>query len=100
MFSTISLNQALPTLLRTHWDADEGGANGTLGATDSSAVTLVWGFVPVPNQAPPARESDGFFERGEGKYQDFSFWKVFLGYSIPTLVAVGLATWVFCRRDL
>jgi hypothetical protein len=48
--------------------------------------------------AQPAREPSDFFERGN--YQDFSFWKVFLGYSIPTLAAVGLATWCFCRRDL
>jgi len=47
---------------------------------------------------PPRRDSGGFFERGN--YEDFSFWKVFLGYSIPTLAAVALATWCFCQRDL
>ncbi len=50
--------------------------------------------------APAAadRESAEFFDTRD--YEDFSFWKVFLGYSIPTLAAVGLATWCFCRRDL
>lgn len=99
-FSTISLNQALPTLLRTAWNADDAGANAQVETANTSAVTMVWGFVPVPNQVPPPRNSDGFFESGEGQYQDFSFWKVFLGYCIPTLAAVGLATWVFRRRDL
>jgi ABC-type transport system involved in multi-copper enzyme maturation permease subunit len=101
-FSPITLNRALPTLLRTPWSTDGEAAGRKVSAADAEAMTrqaaqflsVLSGSAP----ARPARESPEFFERGN--YEDFSFWKVFLGYSIPTLAAVGLATWCFCRRDL
>jgi hypothetical protein len=42
--------------------------------------------------------SRDFFKSGD--YRDFSLWKVILGYTLPTLAALGLATLCFCRRDL
>jgi len=46
----------------------------------------------VPQRNP------AFFERDN--YKDFSLLRVLLGYGIPTLAAVGLATLCFCRRDM
>lgn len=100
-FSPISLNQALPTLLRTPWRT-EAADEPALNATDAAALdrqaaqflSLLSGVAPPP----PPRRSNDFFDRGN--YEDLSFWRVFLGYSLPTLAAVALATWCFCRRDL
>lgn len=101
-FSPISLNQALPTLLRTPWREEPGSPDRKLSSEDAEAMARQAAqFLSVLSGAqaqPPRRDSGDFFERGN--YEDFSFWKVFLGYSIPTLAAVALATWCFCRRDL
>jgi ABC-type transport system involved in multi-copper enzyme maturation permease subunit len=101
-FSPISLNQALPTLLRTPWSAEEEGTEPQLSSADAEAMarqaSQFLSILSGSQPQPPPRESGDFFQRGN--YEDFSFWKVFLGYSIPTLAAVGLATWCFCRRDL
>jgi ABC-type transport system involved in multi-copper enzyme maturation permease subunit len=100
-FSPITLNRALPTLLRTPWSAPDDG-DRKLSSTDAAALQRQWNQVMTVfaggQPERPARESPEFFDHGN--YEDFSFWKVFLGYSIPTLAAVGLATWCFCRRDL
>jgi hypothetical protein len=101
-FSPISLTQALPALLRTPWRTEEADPEPQLSSEDAAAMarqaaeflSLLSGAQPQP---PPRRSGD-FFDRGN--YEDFSFWSVFLGYSIPTLAAVALATWCFCRRDL
>lgn len=101
-FSPITLNRALPTLLRTPWRATEAAGDRRLSATDAAALQRQWDHVMTVfgggQPQPQARDSADFFERGS--YEDFSFWKVFFGYSIPTLAAVALATWCFCRRDL
>ena len=101
-FSPISLNQALPTLLRTPWRT-EPAEQPALSDADAAALerqaaqflSLLSGVAPPP---PPRRRSSDFFDRGD--YEDFSFWSVSLGYGLPTLAAVVLATWCFCRRDL
>lgn len=101
-FSPISLTQALPTLLRTPWQVEEEDPEPPLNAEDAEAMARTAAqFLSLLSGAPsppPPRESGDFFDRGS--YDDFSFWSVFLGYSIPTLAAVALATWCFCRRDL
>jgi hypothetical protein len=101
-FSPISLTQALPTLLRTPWQVEEEGPEPPLNAEDAEAMARTAAqFLSLLSGAPPPpppRQSGDFFDRGS--YDDFSFWSVFLGYSIPTLAAVALATWCFCRRDL
>ncbi len=101
-FSPITLNRALPTLLRTPWKTPDDQADRKLSPTDAAALQRQWDQVMTVfgggQPEPPRRDSGDFFQRGH--YDDFSFWKVFLGYSIPTLAAVAVATWCFCRRDL
>ena len=46
----------------------------------------------------PEPKEEKFF--GSGHFKEFSLWRVTLGYSIPTILAIALATFVFCRRDL
>ena len=48
--------------------------------------------------APVESRDPKFFQR-EG-YDDFSLAWVVLGYASATLLSVGLATTVFCLRDL
>jgi ABC-type transport system involved in multi-copper enzyme maturation permease subunit len=102
-FSPISLNRALPTLLRTPWrtaekeeDRDQGKAEDVEAMARQAAqfLSALSGGQPQPR----AGQSPNFFERSD--YQDFSLWKVILGYTVPTLAALGLATLCFCRRDL
>lgn len=96
--SPISLNRNLPALLRQPWRDAEGAAAARLDKSDFEAaanfVSVLLGGEP---QRPPEKETS-FFDRD--KYKDFSLWKVLLGYGLPTLAAVGLATLVFSRRDL
>ncbi len=111
-FSPISLSQALPTLLRQPWrEADSKAADSQTRDSKAAASEkdraaaefsrqmgpLLRGLFGGGLQEPPPR-SPGFFERGE--FRDFSLAKVLLGYGIPTLAAIGLATVCFCRRDL
>ena len=97
-FSPITLNQALPTLLRQPWREAEATADSppTLDDVASQAAQLLsfWGGAP---EKPP--EPRGFsFERED--FDDFSLGSVVLGYGIPTLAAIALATLIFCLRDL
>lgn len=98
-FSPISLNQSLPTLLRTAWSEDDSADPDDMAnlraAVDQASdflSTLTGQSAPKPNRSPE------FYERGD--YTDFSLTRVFLGYGIPTIVCLGLTTWIFCRRDL
>jgi ABC-type transport system involved in multi-copper enzyme maturation permease subunit len=100
-FSPISLSQALPTLLRQPWREAETNRQQT--ATDKELAA--WAgqaahFLKVLSGPPeePVQQKPGFFDRGQ--YGDFSLWRVVLGYGIPTLAAVALATLCFCVRDL
>ena len=63
------------------------------------AARLAAAFVSrLGGGAQEAAEPAGFFERGG--FDDFSLWRVVLGYGIPTLAAIALATITFCLRDL
>jgi ABC-type transport system involved in multi-copper enzyme maturation permease subunit len=94
--SPISLNQAMPTLLTQTWIEEEE----TPEECEANDFTEI--FKPVGDligfSAPPPRKKDKFFSSEE--YEDISLWRLTLGYGIPTLLAIGLATLVFCRRDL
>jgi len=102
-FSTISLNQSLPTLLRTSLTAEEEEASeDTANLEDAEALArqaaraisiLSGGSGP---SAAPAEQ--GFYQQGD--YEDFSLLRVILGYGLLTLLAIGLATACFCWRDL
>jgi hypothetical protein len=99
-FSPISLNQALPGLLRQPWrESDARAAAGDVEMEELARQAT--GFLSVlsggeTDVAPPRRQS--FFERDD--LPPFSLARVLLGYGIPTLGALGLATAAFCRRDL
>lgn len=102
-FSPISLNQSLPTLLRTPWQSHDIAASTEMdskekdmqAAAEQAAdfLNVLTGRAPTAHRPPPA-----FY--GRGNYEDFSLFRVVMGYGIPTLACVGLATLLFCRRDL
>lgn len=100
-FSPITLNRALPALLRP--PAAQGDSKPVELAKDRESdeaarqvgATLRTLFGGPPEPAPP---QPGFFERDE--FHEFSLTKVLLGYGIPTLASLGLAVLCFCRRDL
>jgi ABC-type transport system involved in multi-copper enzyme maturation permease subunit len=97
-FSPISLTQALPTLLRQPWDETE---EEEPEPTMDEALRDAMGFFSSlgGNSTPqPQPEEQSFFDRGN--YEDFSLRRVFLGYGIPTLVSIALATLCFCLRDV
>jgi hypothetical protein len=100
-FSPISLCQALPTLLRTTWSADDSTTESGPNPQDIAALMRQTNrFLSVlSGSATPESEPKGsFFERGS--YEDFSVLRVLLGYGLPTLVAFGLSVLFFCWRDL
>ena len=53
---------------------------------------------PLRKQPSSAKPDPEFFAQATTK--DFSLTRVMLGYSLPTLAAIGLATLRFCRRDI
>jgi len=105
-FSPISLNQAIPTLLRQPWStpqtkAPEEPVTFDFGATVDRMNDFASYFSegpPGPKPEPKPEAEPGFFERDV--YQDFSLTRVVLGYGLPTLAALGLAALGFCLRDL
>jgi len=101
-FSPFSLNQAIPTLLRTPWsEEEEETVEETVSKEDADAVARqaaqVISILSGKSAPPPASKPD-FFNRTE--YEDFSLTRVILGYTLPTLAAIGLAMLCFCWRDL
>ncbi|MCK4295003.1 MAG: ABC transporter permease subunit [Planctomycetes bacterium] len=100
-FSPISLSQALPTQLRQPWREVEGKSETNVAQEDMNTFTnqfshffsVLSGTKPKPKAANPE-----FFESKE--FEDFSLGWVTLGYGLPTLVAVILATLCFYLRDL
>lgn len=102
-FSPISLSQAMPTLLREPWPgsgADASQAPSDLEIEELSRQTrnFLSLFSGGGSQEPTPPRRAGFFEHEE--YRDFSLIRVLLGYGIPTLASIGLATVCFCRRDV
>ncbi len=100
-FSPISLSRAISTQLRRTWRAPEADSNNMAHVEDEQIVPRqLEHFLHVFSGAPPkpAATNPGFFEAEE--FSDFSLGRVILGYGLPTLIAVVLATLSFCRRDL
>jgi ABC-type transport system involved in multi-copper enzyme maturation permease subunit len=99
--SPISLSQAIPALLREPRPEDDSPSAESakdremeeLSRQTDKFLSFLSGSPPPAPARPP-----GFFERDE--FRDFSLANVLLGYGIPTLAAIGLATLCFCRRDL
>jgi hypothetical protein len=101
-FSPISLNQALPTLLRTPWTKAESGASSQARTEDVEALEQLGNqFTSIlTGRAPPPRrpQQESFLDKGD--YHDFALWRVLLGYGLPTVLAVWLSMLWFSRRDL
>ncbi len=93
--SPISLNQGMPVLLTQPWVEDK---TATRMEADEIAEFMKAAGDWFGLGTPPPRQQDEFFN--DEDFKDISLWRVTLGYGVPTLVAIGLATLVFCRRDL
>ena len=99
-FSPISLNQALPSLLRQSWQEREEDPDVDLAAEYSEMADrarqsfgmIFGGGQPAPKPKP------GFYNRED--FEDVSLLRLLLGYGIPTLLSISLATFCFARRDL
>lgn len=100
-FSPISLNQALCTQLRQPWRQVEGDSKVNINKGDKDAVpsqfSQILSVLSGAKPKPKATKSE-FFEAEE--FDDFSLLRVTLGYGLPTLMAVILATLSFYWRDL
>ena len=99
-FSPISLCQALPTQLRQPWRQVEGSAKVNTNKLDMNAFSSLSNFFSVlsPTKPQPKAAKSDFFE--SKKFANFSLLRVTLGYGLPTLIAVILATLSFYWRDL
>ena len=95
-FSPISLTQALPTLLRQPWrEVEEAEPEPELDTAIQGAIKFFDSFGGAQASAEP--EQPSFFEQD---YEDFAVQRVLLGYGIPTLLSIVLATVVFSYRDV
>jgi hypothetical protein len=100
-FSPMSLNQALPTVLKTPWSVDTEEEVASVAAEDMQAMSREAArFISILSGGAPLQEEkpEGFFAQGE--YEDFSLLRIYLGYGIPTLIAVALSVLSFAWRDL
>lgn len=99
-FSPISLNQAVTTLLRSELPWNEDNSIKKVNSKDAQALSQqATHFLSVlSGTQAPQQQKPGFFD--PDKFDDFSLWRVVLGYSVPTLASIGLAVFCFSRRDL
>ena len=99
-FSPISLAQALPTQLRQPWREVEGDTMVNTSKEEVNAFSSLSNFFSVlsPTKPQPKAAKPDFFESKE--FANFSLLRVTLGYGIPTLIAIILATLSFYWRDL
>ncbi len=99
--SPISLNRAISTQLRRSWRETDAEAKDNANVQDADVFTdqvsnffnVLSGVQPKPKAAKP-----DFFE-GE-KFDDFSLFRVTLGYGLPTIASVILASLCFYWRDM
>jgi ABC-type transport system involved in multi-copper enzyme maturation permease subunit len=97
-FSTISLSQAMPQLLRTPWHREAKPAERSSAAEIRKLAAQAAQLLSPFGATPTAARKPDFFQ--SGNYADFSLLRVLLGYGIPTVVALALTLLYFCRRDL
>lgn len=100
-FSPVSLSRAISTQLRRPWRQAETGSKPDADMQDMQTFARqVDHFFSVLSGAQPRQETSKpeFFEAGQ--FEDFSLFRVTLGYGLPTVAAVILAALCFHRRDL
>jgi ABC-type transport system involved in multi-copper enzyme maturation permease subunit len=100
-FSPISLNRAISTQLRRSWRQTDAGAKDKANAKDAEVITdQVSNFFSVFSgvKSKPKVSKPDFFE-GE-KFDDLSLFRVTLGYGLPTVAAVIIASLCFYWRDI
>ena len=97
-FSPLSLNRALPELLRQPWWPEESEDQQQKQAVAEEPTG--WLGQVMSTFGPPALpepDTPEFFQR---QREGFSLFRVVLGYGIPTLLVLGLATLSFCWREM
>ena len=99
-FSPISLVQALPTQLRQTWREVQQDSKVNTNREEMNALGSLSNFFRVlsPTEPQPKASKPDFFESKE--FTNFSLLRVTLGYGIPTLITIILATLSFYWRDL
>jgi ABC-type transport system involved in multi-copper enzyme maturation permease subunit len=99
--SPISLNRAISTQLRSSWRETDAEAKDNANVQDADVFTdQVSNFFNVLSGVQPkAKAAKPDFFEGE-KFDDFSLFRVTLGYGLPTIASVILASLCFYWRDL
>jgi hypothetical protein len=99
-FSPISLVQALPTQLRQPLREVDGSSKVSTNKEEMNAISSFSNFFSVlsPTKPQPKPAKTDFFESKE--FANFSLLRVTLGYGIPTLLTIIMATLSFYWRDL
>ena len=99
-FSPISLVQALPTQLRQTWREVDQDSKVNTNREEMNALSSLSNFFSVlsPTKPQPKPSKPDFFESKE--FANFSLLRVTLGYGIPTLITIIMATLSFYWRDL
>lgn len=84
-FSPISLNQAIPVLLRTPWRQSDNGSEVADAAEMQAMADQGARFLSIlaGETRPPRQEQPEFFEQGD--YEDFSLLRVVLGYGLSLI---------------
>ena len=98
-FSPISLTEALPTLLQTPWRASAEKPEDKVNE-DEKMEALAQRWNAAMRELKGESEPEHGYMKDDEEYEDFSLTRVSLGYGLPTLAAISLATLCFCRRDL
>jgi ABC-type transport system involved in multi-copper enzyme maturation permease subunit len=100
-FSPIGLNRAISTQLRRPLRETDATSKVAAGAKDSEIFTdQVSNFFSVFSgvKSKPEVSKPDFFE--SEKFDDFSLFRVILGYGLPTIAAVILSSLCFYWRDI
>lgn len=98
--SPISLNQALPVMLRQSWSSD-GEASSEVDPEDIEALAQqAESFLEALGGRPRRKPQQPEFFAREEMYRDIALWRVLLGYGIPVVVTMGITFWKFHREDL
>ncbi len=95
--SPISLNQALPTMLRATWSTEDEDRIDPSELAELQQQAQAFLQALSGQQPPPTRRRDFFGH--EDLYRDMAIWRVFLGYGIPIVVTMAIAVWKFRRED-